>query len=83
MFSLKPPRPTFRSYLLPPPQVNNALPASAPALGGSVEPPGRPRGAGEPREAAVVSRSPAARVPEPGRGETRLLGGPHRLGRNL
>lgn len=25
MFSLKPPRPTFRSYLLPPPQVNNPL----------------------------------------------------------
>lgn len=59
MFSLKPPRPTFRSYLLPPPQVNNSLPASAPVLGASVEPPGRLAGAGEPREATLGSVCPA------------------------
>lgn len=49
MFSLKPPRPTFRSYLLPPPQVNNPLlgaSGEAPRVPGSPGP--QPRGCRSP-----------------------------------
>lgn len=54
MFSLKPPRPTFRSYLLPPPQVNSRLPA-APSY----------RASGEPRAGRPGRLS---RTPDPGPG---------------
>ena len=62
MFSLKPPRPTFKSYLLPPPQVNNPLPASAPVFEDS-GPAGPARGSGGTREAIPVPLSLAARLP--------------------
>lgn len=64
MFSLKPPRPTFRSYLLPPPQVNSRLPA-APSPRVSGEPStGRPR------------RLPRPPSPGPRRGEAAFPGTP-------
>jgi len=56
MFSLKPPRPTFRSYLLPPPQVNSRLPTAALSS--------RFRGAARgPAREAVPDSGPRPRIP--------------------
>ena len=54
--SLKPPRPTFRSYLLPPPQVNSRLPTAALSS--------RFRGAARgPAREAVPDSGPRPRIP--------------------
>lgn len=82
MFSLKPPRPTFRSYLLPPPQVNNPFLAGALSLalpGSRQADPGNRGTPGSYPRFPVAGRT-AARA---WRWETRLLRSPHWLGGNL